>query len=196
MGEVLAFFAFLFAIFRVCVRIGADGHDKRVERRVGTAQEYFDKWCDQDMEKELSSKLHSKEYYESTWQTLEHVWETRRDEIDNSTERAKKIWHVLMEGGRKPFYMYEPEFLREQGFNFWSIEPYNYRYAYIKESYCMPTRFRAVYCLMWLQGKKPKREAQKEYSMLYGIYPNPDLMTDPLWGSKEYYCFENLNIPW
>ena len=196
MGEVLGFFAFLFAIFRLCVRIGADGHGRRMERRVGTAQEYVDKWCDEELEKELRDKLRLKEYYESTWQTLEHTWETRRAEIDNGPERPKQVWHAMMEGGRKPFNMYDRDFLRQQGYNFWVLQPYDSAYKSLKFHCCEMMLIRAVYCLMWIQGKKPHDEALNEYRLLYGIKPKYDVLTDPDCGTKNDQFLKDKNIPW
>ena len=196
MGEVLSFFLFIFAIFRLCVNIGADGHGRRMERKFGSGPEYEEKWCDPELEKDLRLKLQWEEYYEPFWEELEHAWETRRAEIDSGPERPKQIWHNLMKGGRKPFNMYSSEFLKKHGYNFWNLHFYDRAYADLKNHYCMTARVRALYCLMWIRGKRPEVDARIEYRLLYGMVQSYDVMIDPDAGTKDDRFLKNRDIPW
>lgn len=197
MGAVLSFFALIFAIVRLCGHIGADGYERRMERRYGTLTE-FKAGLDVDEKRKhsLIRWIKDEANYDKAWEILEEGWRTKREEIEK-TKRVREIWHMVMSEGRRPFAFYSTKFLKEHGYDFWKIGSESMAGIHLDGYYFTPLRFRAVHCLMWLEGKCDDWDAIMQYALLTGTYrKSEDFLLDESWGVRDRPCLKEYDIPW
>lgn len=154
MELLLLTFGFFFALSRLGVRSAYDKGTPAAIQRFGTAAEFRERHCDEVMEKAIMNMIQDEKLFDEVWGKIERSKSEYSYEINAAPDRELMIWNRLIDLGRRPLAPYTKEFRRARNFrcdyyDFTMEEGINQR--------------RALHCLMWLQDKECKMEANSAW---------------------------------
>lgn len=187
MELVALVFAFLFAIVRFSARTGGEVSTAKKIDRVGSWEDYSAQYCNRELEEKYKRMVLNPERFEEVWDLLEHTWDNEPERIAQLDERSRRLWELLMEHRRCPFFRVGTD---PNGFDL--INPRQRLLKELDDKYnlcayqdewgghqSMYNWLRALHCLMTLHGKKSVDVANYEWAKLTcGIFNQPN---DELW---------------